>query len=50
LALQNTGVKEALVTAVNEGRYNNGLTSMNSNPQQRRFIENNAAGGTGIPA
>jgi hypothetical protein len=49
LALQNTGVKEALVTAVNQGRYNNGLSSMNSNPQQQMVMSNNAAGLSGIP-
>jgi len=49
LALQNTGVKEALVTAVNQGRYNNGLSPMNSNPQQQMVMSNNAAGLSGIP-
>lgn len=49
LALQNTGVQEALVTAVNQGRYNNGLSSMNSNPQQQMVMSNNAAGLSGIP-
>jgi len=50
LALQNTGVKEAIVKAVTDGRYNNNLSSINSNPQQQMVIANNAAGLSGIPA
>jgi hypothetical protein len=34
LAFENSGVKEAMVTAVTKGRYNNGLTSPTSNQAQ----------------
>lgn len=40
LAFENSGVKEAMVTAVTKGRYNNGLTAPTSNQAQLMEMAN----------
>ena len=49
LALQNTGVREAIVTAVNRARTNDNQTTTTPNPQRQMVRTNNAMGLTGIP-
>jgi hypothetical protein len=49
LALQNTGVREAIITAVNRARTNDNQTTTTPNPQRQMVMTNNAMGLTGIP-
>lgn len=49
IAFRDTGVREAMVNAINTARTNDNLTATNPNPQRQMVITNNSNGLTGIP-
>lgn len=49
IAFNDTGVREAMVTAVNNARMNDNLSATNPNPQRQMVVTNNSTGLTGIP-
>jgi hypothetical protein len=49
IALNDTGVREAMVTALNKARMNDNLSATNPNPQRQMVVTNNSTGLTGIP-
>lgn len=48
-AFNDTGLREAMVTAINKTRTDNNLSTTNPNMQRQTIITNNANGLTGIP-
>ena len=49
IAFNDTGVREAMVTAMNKARMNDNLSATNPNPQRQMVVTNNSTGLTGIP-